>query len=101
MDMIEFGEIIDRKIHDNLRAFCVGEGIDEDHFRYCISNRIREANRMSGKLPQVIELLSRIAERSYCGFISLRKALSGSLFMHGHRHRQARRLAKIPAGLKH
>lgn len=100
MDTNGFPDIFDRKIHDKTRTFCSNERIDEDHFRYCISQRIREANRMTGKLPRIIALFSRIGKRGCSGFISFRKALSGPLLIHGRNHRSGRKEAKIPAGMK-
>ncbi len=97
MDTNGYPGIFDRKIHDRARTFCSNERIDEDHFRYCISQRIREANRMTGKLPWIIALFSRIGKSSCSGFISFSRALSGPLFMHGRNRRSGRKEAKIPA----
>lgn len=100
MDTNGFPGIFDRKIHDKTRTFCSNERIDEDHFRYCINQRIREANRMTGKLPRIIALFSRIVKKGYSGFLSLRRAASGPLFKHGWYRRSGRKEEKIPAGMK-
>ena len=62
METNGFPYILDRKIHDKTKTFCSNERIDEDHFRYCIGQRIRTAKRMKGKLPRIIALFSRVVK---------------------------------------
>ena len=100
MELNGYPDLLDRKTHDRTRDFCAVEGLDEDHFRYCVARRIRQARRTGGTLPRVRWALRLAGMRLDIGVRSLLGSLAGALARPARNRHPDGKKAAVSAGIQ-